>query len=79
MTILDEEIVSAVESSVGSNDLRIEKDTLFIFGGASLVLFGAGMILATPLARRLLGQFDTGKVIQSALADVERYIKLRTM
>jgi hypothetical protein len=50
MTILDEEIVSAVESSVGSNDLRIEKDTLFIFGGASLVLFGAGMILATPLA-----------------------------
>ena len=63
MTILDEEIASAVESSVGSNDSRIEKDTLFIFGGASLVLFGAGMILSTPLARRLLGQFETGKLI----------------
>jgi hypothetical protein len=56
-----------------------DKDTLFMLSGVALVIFGAGLILSNPIARRYLGQFGIGNLAQAALPDLDRYLKLRAM
>jgi hypothetical protein len=56
-----------------------DKDTLFMLSGVALVVFGAGLILSNPVARRYLGQFGLGNFAQGALPDLDRYLKLRSM
>ncbi len=56
-----------------------EKDTLFMLGGLALVVFGAGLIITNPIARRYLGQFGIGDLASAALPDLDRYLKLRSM
>jgi hypothetical protein len=58
-----------------ANDL----DTLLLFGGAACLLFGAGLILSSSMTRRYLGNIDAGKLLQTAVPDVQRYLKLRAM
>lgn len=55
------------------------KDTLYMLGGVALVVFGAGLILSNPTVRKYLGQMGVGGLITSAVPDVERYLKLRSM
>ena len=55
------------------------KDTLYMLGGAALILFGTGMILSNPVVRRYLGQIGVGNLLLAALPDVDRYMKLRAM
>lgn len=56
------------------------KDTLFLLGGAALVVFGAGLILSTPVVRQLLGGINIGNLVGAAIPkDLERYMKLRSM
>jgi hypothetical protein len=56
-----------------------DNDALLLFGGAACLLFGAGLILSSSLTRRYLGNLDTGKLLQTAVPDVQRYLKLRAM
>ena len=56
-----------------------DKDTLLMLSGVALVVFGAGLILSNPIARRYLGQFGLGNLAQNALPDLDRYLKLRSM
>jgi hypothetical protein len=56
-----------------------DKDTLFMLSGVALVVFGAGLILSNPIARRYLGKFGVGNLAQAALPDLDRYLKLRAM
>ena len=56
-----------------------DKDTLFMLSGVALVVFGTGLILSNPIARRYLGQFGIGDLAQAALPDLDRYLKLRAM
>lgn len=56
-----------------------DKDTLYMLSGVALVVFGAGLILSNPIARRYLGQFGVGNLAQAALPDLDRYLKLRSM
>ena len=56
-----------------------DKDTLFMLSGVALVVFGAGLILSNPIAKRYLGQFGIGNLAQAALPDLDRYLKLRAM
>jgi hypothetical protein len=63
------------ETGNGTSD----KDTLFMLSGVALVVFGAGLILSNPIARRYLGQFGLGNLAQGALPDLDRYLKLRSM
>lgn len=56
-----------------------DKDTLFMLSGVALVIFGAGLILSNPIARRYLGQLGVGNLAQAALPDLDRYLKLRAM
>ena len=34
----------------------IRRETMYLFGGAAMVLFGAGLILSNPTVRRYLGR-----------------------
>ncbi len=55
------------------------RDTLFLLGGLSLILFGAGLVLTNPTVRKLIGGANVGKLVQGALPDLERYLKIRSM
>ena len=69
----------AMELSESANHSGTDKDTLYMLGGAALIMFGAGLILSNPLVRRYLGQMGVGNLMQAALPDVDRYLKLRNM
>lgn len=56
-----------------------DNDTLLLFGGAACLLLGAGLILSSSLTRRYLGDMDAGNLLQAAVPDVQRYLKLRAM
>jgi len=66
-------------ASENSNGSFSDKDTLFMLSGVALIVFGAGLILSNPIARRYLGQFSLGDLAQGALPDLDRYLKLRSM
>jgi hypothetical protein len=70
-----------IELSERSNDADSHetRDTLFLLGGAAMVVFGAGLILSTPAVRRFLGGVNAGGLVQAALPDFDRYLKLRAM
>lgn len=55
------------------------RDTLFLLGGAALVVFGAGLILSTPAIRRYLGNGGIGNLLAAAVPDLERYMRLKSM
>lgn len=61
------------------SDSVTDKDTLFMLSGVAFIVFGAGLILSNPLVRRYLGQVGVGNLVQGALPDLDRYIKLRSM
>lgn len=56
-----------------------DKETLYMLGGAAMILFGAGLVLSNPQVRRYLGQIGVGNLLTAALPDVDRYLKLRNM
>lgn len=58
---------------------RTDRDTLFLLSGAAFVVFGAGLILSNPMIRKYLGQVGIGNLVQNALPDLDRYMKLRSM
>jgi hypothetical protein len=66
----------ATENGNGSFN---DKDTLFMLSGIALMVFGAGLVLSNPIAKRYLGQFGVGDLAQAALPDLDRYLKLRAM
>jgi len=69
----------AMELSESANHSGTDKDTLYMLGGAALIMFGTGLILSNPMVRRYLGQLGVGNLMQAALPDVDRYLKLRNM
>jgi hypothetical protein len=62
-----------------SGEPKDNNDTMLLFGGAACLLFGAGLILSSALTRRLLGDADAGQLLQSAVPDVQRDLRLRAM
>jgi hypothetical protein len=70
-----------VEKQTSSEDNEV-RDTLFLLGGISLIIFGAGLVMTNKTVRRYLSQASVGGVgdlVQMALPDLERYLKLRSM
>ena len=63
-------------SEPDSNETR---DTLFLLGGLSLILFGAGLVVTNPAVRKLMGNVRVDSLLQTAIPDLERYMKLRSM
>jgi hypothetical protein len=56
-----------------------DRETMLLFGGVALAIFGAGLILSNRNVRQLLGSIRPGELIQAAVPDVARYLKLRAM
>jgi len=55
------------------------RDTILMFGGAALMMLGAGLILTTPIVRKYLGGLNVANLLQGAAPDFERYLKLKAM
>jgi hypothetical protein len=65
-----------MENGNGSSN---DRDTLFMLSGLALIVFGAGLVLSNPIAKRYMGQFGVGDLASLALPDLDRYLKLRAM
>lgn len=61
------------------NGEATDRETMLLFGGVALAIFGAGLILSNRNVRQLLGQIRPGELIQNAVPDVARYLKLKAM
>lgn len=61
------------------NNSAETRDFLFAVGGAALVIIGAGLIMAHPAVRKTLGGVGVPDLLQGAVPDLERYLKLRSM
>jgi len=68
-----------ISKPTNGQDTQDSRDTLFLLGGAAMVVFGAGLILSTPIVRQYLGGAGVGNLLQAAIPDFERYMKLRSM
>ncbi len=68
-----------MEHTNGAAEIKTDNDTLFLMGGIALMVFGAGLVLANPAMRRMMGEIGIGDLAQSALPDFQRYIRLRDM
>jgi hypothetical protein len=73
---------------MSANENAEIRDALLFAGGAALMVFGAGMLLASPVIRRtvlgsltplLPGRNGAGGALGGVLPDVERYLKLKAM
>lgn len=69
----------AMDFSKDTDHFGTDKETLYLLGGAALILFGTGLVLSNPTVRRYLGQIGVGSFLTAALPDVDRYLKLRNM
>jgi hypothetical protein len=61
---------------------REVRNTVLLFGGVCLMVFGAGLVMTNPTVRRYLSRASVGGVgdlVQMALPDLEAYLKLRSM
>lgn len=56
-----------------------DKDTMALVSGIALVIFGAGLILSNKSIRKYIGGARPGALLEAALPDVEKYLKLRAM
>jgi hypothetical protein len=65
--------------NLNGHDENETRDTIFLLGGAALVVFGAGLILSTPVVRKALGGAGIGSLIGGAMPDLQKYLKLRDM
>jgi hypothetical protein len=61
------------------NGQATDKETLYLLGGAALVLVGAGLILSNPLVRKYMAQMNIGGLAKELMPDLDRYLKLRSM
>ena len=57
----------------------MDKDTLYVLGGAALIVFGASMLMASPAARKYIADLRIGDMAKELWPDVSRYLKLRSM
>lgn len=55
------------------------KSALYLFGGLALVVLGTGLIVSHPAIQKYMGQMGLNDLVQAAVPDVERYLKLRSM
>ena len=56
-----------------------DKETLYLLGGISMIVFGAGLILSNPSIRGYMAQMGLGNLAGAAMPDIQRYFKLRAM
>ena len=68
-----------METDLSVDDAENRETRCYLLGGAALMVFGAGLILSTPMVRKMLGGVGIGNLIAAAVPDFERYLKLQSM
>lgn len=68
-----------VMEHANGQDANDSRDTMYLLGGAALVVFGAGLIMTSPIIRRYLGGIGVGNLLQAAAPSLDRYMKMRAM
>jgi hypothetical protein len=64
---------------VTGHDADETRHILYLLGGAAIVVFGAGLILSTPFAKKYLGD-GIGNLLGAGIPkDIQRYLRLRNM
>jgi hypothetical protein len=58
---------------------KSQRDAVYILGGATLALLGAGLLLSNRAVRERLGRLDFRGMLAVAMPDVERYLRIRSM
>jgi len=71
--------VAMMRSGSSAPESTETRDTLFLLGGLSLIVFGVGLVITSPVVRKLLGETNVGGLLQGAVPDLERYLKIRSM
>ena len=69
----------AFELETTANGDARDKETLYMLGGLSMIVFGAGLILSNPFVRRYMSQLGVSNLAGAAMPDIQRYFKLRAM
>ena len=69
----------AFELETTANGDARDKETLYMLGGLSMIVFGAGLILSNPFVRRYMSKMGGGNLAGGAMPDLERYLKMRAM
>ena len=69
-------LARSARGELESNDTR---DTLFLLGGISMIVFGIGLVATNPVVRKLLGETNVSGLLHGAVPDLERYLKIRQM
>jgi hypothetical protein len=73
---------------MNTSDNSETRDALLLAGGVALMIFGAGMLMASPVIRRtvrgalipmLPGQDGANGSLGGLFPDVERYMRLKAM
>ena len=64
---------------LNGHDANETRDTLFLLGGAAFIVFGAGLILSTPMVRKALGGAGLPSLLAGAMPDIQKYLKLKDM
>ena len=74
----DTAVAMALSTETNHNSLA-DKETLYMLSGVALMVFGAGLLLTSPVVRRYMGQIGLGNLAADALPDLDRYLRLRQM
>jgi hypothetical protein len=67
------------QSAIQEQESSFDKDVLIMVSGLALTVFGAGLILSRPTARRLLGDLGVDNPMEKLMPDIARYFNLRSM
>lgn len=68
----------SMELARGNTD-GVDKDTLALLSGVALVVFGAGLIISSRSIKKFIGNVRPGELLEAAIPDFEKYMKLRAM
>lgn len=58
----------------GSSETR---ENILLYGGAALIIAGAGMILSSAAGQRYMSNLKPGTLVQAALPALQGFMKLR--
>jgi hypothetical protein len=71
--------LAMMRSGAGESETTDTRDTLFLLGGISLIVFGVGLVVTNPMVRKLMGGTNITGLLHGAVPDLERYLKIRSM
>ena len=67
-------VVNGNRADTNQTEIDEDRDSMLLFGGAALMLLGAGLLLSSPIVRRYLNGVNLPALLRSAAPDLERFL-----